>query len=238
MEYRDCVCVLVGGKYGWEYVERLYSMLERHSSIPVRLHVLTEPGRRVPDPFVRHELQIMPELSGADVFWWYKMQLFDRARFVSPMMYFDLDMVIVGNVDFLWQGDPRFFWAVRDFRYLWRPGCFDINSSIMHWDPEKFSWIWEDFCRDNICNVLKAHPGDQDYLTAAIPRDRVRFFDTDLVKSWRWQIQDGGWDFRKKKSLTPGHTTIDQITKIIVFHGRPKPHEIQNPVLRSRWILS
>lgn len=236
MEHRDCACVLVGQKYSWDYVDRLYSMLNRHSSIPVRLHVLTESGRHVPQSFVRHDIQVFPEINGPSFFWWYKMQLFRNSVFESPIMYFDLDTVILSNIDFLWQGSTAYFWCVRDFRYLWKPACFEINSSVMYWDPKKFHWVWDDFCQKDYRMIIKKYPGDQNYLDAVIPRDRVRFFDEDLIKSWRWQVQDGGWDFARKKPRDPGTTLSDNTHKILIFHGTPKPHQVvSNNLVAANW---
>ena len=50
-----------------------------------------------------------------------KIQLFNTAhweRSNTKMLYFDLDTVIVGNIDWLWQGDSNKFWAPRDFKYF------------------------------------------------------------------------------------------------------------------------
>jgi len=210
-------------------------MLCRHSSDAITLHVLTEPDRSVPAPFVQHTLELWPGVAGPKKSWWYKLQLFDLARFQQPMIYFDLDIVIVDSVDWIWHTDPDLFWAVKDFWYLWNPGRVRINSSVMRWDPAKFYWIWEDF-QKNRNRIIAGYRGDQDYLDAVIPRRHLSFFDTDLVQSWRWQVQDGGWDFQKKRALSPGNTVMPDNANILVFHGTPKPHELwDNSVITQYW---
>jgi hypothetical protein len=235
-QLRPCVCLIVGQKYSWEYVDRLYSMLCRHSSCPIELHVLTEPNRSVPAPYVKHALDMNPAMARADLYWWYKMQLFNNAKFRGAFMYFDLDLVIADSIDFLWQRGKDFFWAVRDFRYLWRNNSFDINSSIMYYNVDRFYWIWEDFKIAEFDKIKQKYPGDQNYLNEVIPRDHLKFFDTDLVKSWRWEVQDGGWDFRKKRPLMPGTDLVNQ-AKIMVFHGNPKPHQLcnNNHAVQTHW---
>ena len=70
----DCACVIYGDTYSWTYVERLYSMLNRHLSADIRLHVYTEAERPVPDPMIKHVLTSWGDL-GHRRNWWYKMQL-------------------------------------------------------------------------------------------------------------------------------------------------------------------
>jgi hypothetical protein len=236
-EIRECACLIVGKKYPWRYVENLYSMLSRHSSQPIRLHVLTEPDRDVPAPFIKHELDLWPEVSHSNLSWWYKMQLFDQKRFDQPMMYFDLDIVIVDNIDWLWHCSSvrNQFYSVQDFRYLQRPHQRKINSSVMSWCPDIFYWVWEDFTREDRSKIFASYAGDQDYLDRVIPLANQKFFDSDLIKSYRWQIQDGGWNFKKRVPFAPGTTRLDPNTRIVVFHGNPKPHEISSPLISKHW---
>jgi hypothetical protein len=234
---RDVVCLIHGSKYPWEYVEKLYSMATRHSSVPVRFHVLTEKTRLVPPHMIKHELIDWPDAAGPNLAWWYKMQLFDLGRFSMPMLYLDLDVVIVGNLDWIWQLDTRYFWTIRDFQYLYRGNTQTINSSIMSWDPAKYYWIWEDFDRLDRTAIIRKYKGDQNYLSAVLPPSHLRLIDADLVKSWRWQIAGGGWDFDKRRAKTPNITpTLDASTKIIVFHGDPKPQDIKDNIVKINWI--
>lgn len=232
---RHCACLIVGEKYQWQYVDRLYAMLSRHSSLPIKLHVLTERDRVVSDIYVKHVLNANQKIRNPRDFWWYKLQLFDAERFQQSMVYFDLDTVIVDSVDWIWHTELDFFWAVKDFWYLWNPGRIRVNSSIMRWDPEKYHWIWQDFCSQDPGKIMPRYPGDQDYIDAVIPRTHLRFFDNDLVQSWRWEVQDGGWDFRSKKPRSPGHTSLGPKTSVLIFHGNPKPHQIDNELLKQHW---
>jgi hypothetical protein len=84
----DCACVIHSDAYSWDYVERLYSMLSRHLSLGVRLHVYTEADRPVPAPFIKHALDDW-EISGPRRSWWYKLQLFDSEKFSGSLLYFD-----------------------------------------------------------------------------------------------------------------------------------------------------
>ncbi len=234
--YRDCVCLIHGNKYSWNYVDKLYSMLSRHSSQPIRLHVMTESSRFVPSPLHKIALDPWPGIEGPRSAWWYKLQLFNIEKLSDPMVYFDLDTVILNNIDWIWQGDSGRFWAVRDFQYLWKPAAEHVNSSIMRWNPNRYYWIWEDFNRHSIATITKQYRGDQEYLDDVLPRSHLSFFDQEKIMSWRWQISDGGWDFRNRQARSPGNSVIPKQTDILICHGDPKPHTIKSSVINKHWI--
>jgi alpha-N-acetylglucosamine transferase len=231
----DCACLFHGTGYEWQYVDRLYSMLCRNLSLDVRLHVYTEAGRTVPAPYIKHDL-IDWGFGGPKKSWWYKMQLFNIQHHNGPLLYFDLDTVITKNIDWIWQLPLSKFWTVRDFKHIWRPTTHTINSSVMWWDTGAFSKIWNIFQNENLPMIMKKYPGDQDYLTAVIETQRLRFFALENIKSWRWQCLDGGFDFKTRKWKNPGSgTVIEDTTSVLVFHGEPKPHSTQDPVIVEHW---
>ena len=107
----------------------------------------------------------------------------------------------------------------------------------MLWDTVKFNYIWDDFLKQNLADLIRKYPGDQDYLSATLNPKDIRFFDNNLIKSWRWQLLDGGLDFKTRKYRRPGAgTLLDPTTRIAIFHGNPKPHEITDPVVQKFWI--
>lgn len=231
----NCACVIHGNAYSWDYVDKLYAMLSRNISPGIQLHVYTEPTRPVPAPYIRHDL-VDWGVGGPKKAWWYKMQLFNSEHISGPLLYFDLDVVITKNLDWIWQLPPQTFWSVRDFKYLWRPTFYGINSSIMWWDTSRYHYVWEQFSQENLAHIFKKYHGDQDYITEAIHQDFRRFFDTQLVKSWRWQALDGGFDFKRRSYYKPGEgTNITDRTSVLVFHGNPKPDQVNDPVVTQYW---
>ena len=232
----DCACVIHGDGYKWEYVEKLYSMLKRNSTRNIRLHVYTEASREVPDHMVKHVLEEWPGISGRRQSWWYKMQLFNPKHHAGPMLYLDLDMVIVRNIDWIVDLPTRYFWAIKDFRRLWRQHFKGLNSSIMWWDTRRFDYIWNEFNNKDIKIIRGRYQGDQDYITAHILERERRTFDPKYVMSWRWQALDGGYIFEKRHHREPGTgTKFDAETSFLVFHGNPKPHEVNDPEIIRYW---
>ena len=231
----DCACVIHGQAYAWTYVERLYNMLNRHITPGIRLHVYTEHDRPVPAPMIKHVLTNWG-ISGPKQSWWYKMQLFNSEHHRGPLLYFDLDTVIVGNIDWIWQLPTAYFWAVRDFKYLWRPTYSGLNSSVMWWDTTKHTQVWDQFTQEDLSKIMRKYHGDQDYISNSVPVNQRRFFELERAKSWRWQCVDGGYDFKKKRHFAPGASTcFSPTTSIVVFHGQPKPAETLDPVIVQHW---
>lgn len=236
MDVIDCACVIHGNAYDWIYVERLKSMLQRNLTPQVRLHVFTENDRIVPPDMIKHNLIEWADIYGPKKGWWYKIQMFDPRHDLDRLLYFDLDVVITGNIDWIWQLKPRYFWALKDFKYLWRPKWTGINSSVMSWNTKQFSWIWQRFQENNININVKRWHGDQDFLSAMIDPKDLRYLDPNKIISWRWQAKDGGLDFKTRKYADPNTgTKISEDVDILIFHGKPNPHEVHDPVVQQHW---
>lgn len=231
----DCACVIHSDGYDWSYVTKLYNMLNRNISQGIRLHVYTEPDRPVPSPMIKHELDDWG-IGGKRQSWWYKMQLFDTAKFQGPLLYFDLDVVVLKNIDWISQLPLRWFWTVRDFRYLWRPHDYSINSSIMWWDNSRTQHVWHAFKSQKLTDIIKKYKGDQDFLTQFVTPESRRYFNTEAVCSWRWQCKDGGYDFKTRRYYLPNTgSNVSENTHVLIFHGDPKPEKVPDPLVLQHW---
>lgn len=231
----DCACVIHGSFYSWNYVDKLYNMLQRNLTPRVRLHVYTEKDRSVPAHMIKHELEDWG-ISGSRRSWWYKLQMFDPTYHAGPLLYFDLDTVIVKNIDWIWQLPPSYFWTVRDFKFLWRSSNYSINSSIMWWDTQKFAHVWHTFKSADVQQTIKRYRGDQDFLNEFVSDATRRYLDCEKVQSWRWQCKDGGYDFGTRTYKKPNAgTLLEPNTAVLVFHGKPKPNEITDQLVLDHW---
>jgi len=210
-------------------------MLSRHITPGIRLHVYTEADRPVPEPMIKHELTEW-NITRPKRGWWYKMQLFNPDHHSGPLLYFDLDTVVVDNIDWIWQQPTTYFWAIRDFKHLWRPTHTGINSSIMWWNTQHHRNVWDTFIQQNLTTMMQKHQGDQDYISSMIPQNQRRFFNQTYIKSWRWECLDGGYNFQKKRHNSPGTgTLLPKNSSVLVFHGSPKPADILDSVVLQHW---
>lgn len=231
----DCGCVLHGDYYTLEYAEKLEAMLKRHFSCPIRFHIWTEEAREVPKHWIKHPLYDLG-VSGPKKSWWYKTQIYDAKSFKGRLFYFDLDVVIMGSLDWMLRLSDQHFWACRDFRYIWKKNRWYINSSVMVFDTLKYNYMWKKF-KQNSLAIMSQYQGDQDYANAEVPEAEKRWFDQNYIKSWRWEVKDGGMDFVYRNYPNAGKPR-DHIFKdlsIVVFHGVPKPHEIDDYDVIRHW---
>ena len=231
-----CACVIHGEYYPWEYVEKLYSSLQRHFSYPVHLHVWTEAARDVPKHFIKHELRDLG-VKGPKKSWWYKMQLFNPKAHKGRLFYFDLDVVITSNLDWMLHLSEDKFWAVRDFRYLFRKSkSWNFNSSVMVFNTETWSGLWKKF-KQASDYYMRQFNGDQDFVNTEVPQNHKGFLDWNKIKSFRWQVQDGGIDFIYRTYPNKGKPRdhIFHDLSIVIFHGEPKPHEITDDDVKRHW---
>lgn len=231
----DCACVIHGQAYAWTYVDKLHSMLSRHLSTAFRLHVYTESHRVVPEPYIKHTLEEWPGISGPKKSWWYKMQLFNSQHITGNLLYFDLDLVFVNSLDWILDCSTDYFWTIHDFKRLVKKDYYGINSSIMYWNTKKFDFVWQQFAAAGARHVASKYRGDQDYIQSQLQPQQVKFFPVNKVVSWRWQALKGaGPQPRTRPDLRAG-TQITSEHSVLVFHGHPKPHEIQDPVVQQFW---
>ena len=235
----DCACLIHDTLYDWSYVDKLYNSLCRNLTPTVRMHVYTESTRHVPQPYIRHNLEEWEGVRGPKRSWWYKIQLFNPIHMLpdqGQMLYFDLDTVIVGNIDWLWNVNRDRFWAARDFQYLMKSSRWKINSSVMWFDPLKYSYVFKEFDTKQIVNNARCPwHGDQDYIFSKV-KDDVNYYSTDQILSYRWQVKEGGFDFRYRKPINPGaESTITGTASVLIFHGNPKPHEVTDRLILSHW---
>lgn len=233
----DCACVIHGTGYDWVYVERLYNMLTKNISQGINFHVYTEHDRSVPPHMIKHCLETWPGISGPKKSWWYKMHLFNPEHHTGNLLYFDLDTVIARDLSWIFELPTNYFWGIRDFRYLQKSTYQTINSSVMWFNVSEFSYVWDQFLKDGVDIVTKRFQGDQDYITKAIDVNKRRHFEDRYFESYRWQCMEGGYDFQYRKHKAPGSgVKIAPETSVVVFHGKPKPHEVTDREIVTLWV--
>lgn len=233
----DCACVIHSTGYDWIYVQNLRNMIQRNINGDVRMHVFTEASRKVPDSMIKHELVEWPTLAGPKKSWWYKMQMFNPEHFRGNLLYMDLDVVVAGDLNWITECSTDHLWAIRDFKYLQHNGQYNgINSSVMWWNTDRFSWLWDEFAKIGPREAARRWHGDQEFITAQVDNVRRRHFPDRHFQSYRWQCLDGGYDFQRRQHRTPGRgVAIAPETSVVVFHGNPKPHQVHDPAVVKLW---
>lgn len=171
--------------------------------------------------------------------WWSKMELFSLP---GPLLYFDLDTVIVGALDPL---ADQIYKLGRRVMMLRGFHMGDWTSGIMGWynpgEEGRLDWLLElfmaapkeFFARDRLKLNGRSFRGDQDYIREVL--DSAKYHPrTELVA-----VQDlvrGIYSYKVHVRQRPGQE-LPEDAAVVAFHGRPRPKEVERvPAwLRLSW---
>jgi len=144
--------------------------------------------------------------------WWQKPSLFNLRGYLR-FFYLDLDSVVIGSLDPFLNVDHPFCAATcLNLREHVKGG---IESTLMVWDEGFGEEILENF---PLNHPPKGFHGDQNWIAATM--STVWRYPREWVISYKW-------DFKKGKAT--------QETKVLSFHGKPNPHEINTPIVKENW---
>jgi len=207
-------CVLrSGGIYDAFWVARLKAGVERHLPIAHRFVCLSDvdvPCERVP---LEHDW------AG----WWAKLEMF---RLPGPVLYFDLDTLIVGDLFDLAT-------AVRNSRGLLMLRDFYVpahcGSGVMGWSSGKDArLIYGAFSRSPASEMRRqrARMGDQAFIEETVG---LQLID-------RWQDAVPGQIVSYKVHCRNG---IPPNARVVCLHGRPKFGDMPaNDPVRQAWEMA
>lgn len=205
----NVACVSVGNyqKCGAKYVNCLYAMCRRHITVPFRFVCLTDDAARL-----HAAIEVIPKPANAWG-WWCKIALFAPGAFPAGarVLFFDLDTLIVANIDDLAAYDGTFAGL----------GCARSNrlfsSGVMAWQAGTADRIWLDWLAAG--QPLPGN-GDDEWI------DRVR---PDAVRLQRKFPGIYSYKFHKCQSGPPADA------RIIYYQRMPKPHNCGAPWVAEHW---
>ena len=228
----NVVCLKYGDKYGPIYVNNLYNMIERHLTVPHRFVCFTDNTLEL-NPKIEIKLIQSQRFSG----WWWKPYIFKADHFSDgdTNLFFDLDMVIVNNIDNIANYLPNDFVGLQDVGRVFKRGADRLGSAVLKWPANQYTDIWTNL--DANPNYARQFQGDQDYIWN-LHKSVIRFFPEKWIQSYKWEIRDrselvrinGRFNFDTIKDVQ-----IDKETNVLAFHGSPDPHEVKDPIIVDNW---
>jgi len=217
---RQIICVHVGNKYSQEYVDKLERGCKRASDQPYRFTVINEKN-----------LQPIPTLR-PDRLWWYKMQAFRPDLVEDENLLLDLDLVIIKELDRLWNWEKGKFIICQDFNRHWVPSYKHSNSSVVRFTREQAAEIWGMWSNDWQQSIISLR-GDQDWMDAKIV-DKT-WWPASWIQSWKWEVYRNGQKAQHSAHYYSLTTELDPECSIIAFHGKPDPHEVDESIIHQHW---
>ena len=192
-------CVFWGNKFSVDYVYKLKAMVERNTTVEHRFVCLTD--RTIPNVICR---PILPGQEG----WWNKMQLFDPRHMLGyRVVYFDLDTIITGNIDWLLQYQGSFM-GIEDVGAVNAHQPYlknKLQSGVLAFDARANDHIWTSFMMQSDI-IYEKYRGDGEYLNDTVTRrDLLQHLHPGKLKSYKYQVYPNNI----------GDASI------VCFHGRP-----------------
>jgi len=229
----NIICLKHGTKYGPEYVNNLYNMVIRHTTLPFNFVCFTDNPTDLNPAIGIITLPNSLKLTG----WWWKPYIFKKEHFAPNdiNLFFDLDMVIVKNIDKLIDYMPGKLVGLRDVGRVFNRGRDKLGSAILRWTADEHSTIWESLETNQA--LAKQFHGDQDYIWH-IRKEHINFYPDSWIRSYKWEVRNRtdlvrvnrGYNFKDIQN-----PTLELETCVLAFHGTPNPHEVLDPIIVDNW---
>ena len=213
---KNVICIKWGTKFGPEYVNNLYRMVEKNLSIPHRFVCFTDNAEGLAEGIEVRDLPPFNEKAIPDKAW-RKLSLFNEklADLEGTALFLDLDIVIKSDLApfFEQKGD---FIIIKDWDF---PKDIIGNSSVFRFEIGKHPYVLENFYKED--NTIRdRYKNEQAFLSHQIhDKGLLSYWDKSWCVSFkRFCLQPFPMNFFKEPIDPPN-------AKIIVFHGRPTPEQ-------------
>lgn len=235
---KQIICVKWGVKFGPEYVNRLWGMLQRHVSGPFTLACVTDDGRGL-----RPEIRVVPlpelgcPLPQRTIGKWRKLVLWGAdmpslTGFSGPVLFIDLDSVIVADIDgYFTHGHPDDVILARNWaKPLQRLG----QTSVFRFPIGRHPEVLERF-RADPQGIADRCRFEQHHVTETV-HGGIRFWPEAWTRHFRLHCLPAfPLRYFRPARLPAG-------ARIVTFPGGPNPGDVmvgrwteEQPAHRSRW---
>lgn len=212
-----------GGQFGLEYVLRLRNMVARHTNIPHDFYCLTD--RIMPENEHGIHWLTIPEYvlrwpRNLPKFFMHKVREEWKGR---QIMFFDLDTVIVNNIDDFMSYRGQFA-TLNPFNP--KNNHKSTPGGVMSFQHGYSEFMWQ---------ALEKNPNYWMRMSQG-GKERIVMNELEGRYKWdRWQDLFPGQLVSYKKHVRR-HPTFPQDARIIAFHGTPRPHEaLDNKIVKHFW---
>lgn len=190
-----------GGDYNQSHVQWLYKQLPADIE-KVCFTDLTIPGVNT--------IKLTEDLPG----WWSKIEMFNPDSVAEDIFYLDLDVVVVGDISDILANKQ--LTMLSDFFFPQKTK----NSAIMRVPHEEKYKIWEAFKRyPELFMTRYQSGGDQEFISKIYPHAAIwqDILPGQIVSYKKHVIH------KKKNEHATGDGTVPAGTRIVCFHGKPRP---------------
>lgn len=235
---KQVICVKWGQAYGPDYVNRLYGMLQRHVTGPFRLVCLTDDARGIRPEVHAYDLpELGCEWPKKSMGKWRKLVLWgadlgERTGLSGPVLFIDLDSVIVDNIDgYFSHGHPDDVVLARNWaKPMQRLG----QTSVFRFPVGRYPHILAQF-RADPQGVADRCGFEQHYVTESVPGG-IKFWPHLWTRHFRLHCLP---PFPLRYFMP---ARLPKGSRIVTFPGGPNPSDVlvgrwtqQQPAHRGIW---
>lgn len=191
------------------YINNLYHMLKRHTSIPFKMVCGTDALDSRINPDI--EIRIIPNKI---MHWMYNLKKFwmysPDNGLTGRIVFIDLDSVIIGNMDDMLSYSGEWC-GIKAFK----PQRKHTGGGLISFDKDSFTAkrLWKKVSSHPAAWAKATTGGSERYVYKALLNDP----DT-------WQILFPGQLVSYKRQIRTNRELVPKNARFIAFHGNPRPH--------------
>lgn len=213
---KNVICIKWGDKFGSEYVNSLYKMVEKNLTIPHRFVCFTDNSDNFLDGI---EVRPLPELNdeGLPEKAWRKLGLFTSklADLEGEALFLDLDVIIMKNIDYFFEEEGDFL-IIKDWDF---PNDIIGNSSVFRFKVNQHPEIIQNFYKEGK-DIRKRYKNEQAFLSHQMNNKGIlKYWKTNACISFKRSCL-------QKFPLNYFNAPREPWEcNILIFHGRPNPEQ-------------
>lgn len=236
IDHLNIICYLWGTKYSTDYVNVLHASIKRNLTVDHTFHCITDCPDGLHDGIVVHTL---PDTGVSGV--WRKLMTFQK-NFLGLegewVVSFDIDVVIVGNLDFLAEQPEKEFLIARHWSKSALAGRGARGSgAVYRIKVGSHCFLWDNLIVDFEGSVDRYHAktrdfGEQNWLDAHI--DKFNYFPEGKIVSFKHHCMARGHKFLGFNTANFGKAKTPEGAAVVSFHGDPLPPDVQKQTF-GKW---
>lgn len=227
MTTANIVCIKWGTKFPPYYVNRLYAGVKRNLKRPFRFVCFTEHPEGIRDEVEIHPLPEVPfeermvtaMTTGKRRGAWRKITMVKPGEIdlEGPTLVMDLDVVVAGSLDELFDYAPGKICMGREWRYRYTKQVGG-HGSVYRFEPGKHDYLYTDF--ENDIEGSLAYRGEQKYISlTAHKHGDLEYFPEGWICSFKRQA------IPKLPFNLLVEPKLPDSCRVMCFHGNPKMEE-------------
>lgn len=217
------ICLKWGERYGAEYVNKLYTIVQRNTKRPLRFICITDDQSGLNEEI---EIRPMPEFDLPEIFrfaGFRRMFLFKESLYdlTGDVLHLDVDLLVTGSIDDFFDYKPEANYIVSE---NWtQPGAGIGNMSVFRYRIGTLTKIWDRFRADPL-EMRKIYSNSQTFCSRTLgefhmyPLEWCAGFKTSFIPPWPLRY------FIEPNRPAP-------VVRIVAFTGKPDMDE----AIRGEW---